>query len=69
MKNYGTIFYPKSLYKNVILTETYAENKCNILINTTRLHHEILKHWLSCIPIHITELELLPEKYVLESWI
>lgn len=51
---------------NVILTETYAENKCNILVNTTRLHNEILKHRLSCIPIHITELELLPDKYVLE---
>lgn len=51
---------------NVILTETYTENKCNILVNTTRLHNEILKHRLSCIPIHITELELLPDKYVLE---
>lgn len=51
---------------NVIKTETYAENKCNILINTTRLHNEILKHRLSCIPIHITELELLPDNYVLE---
>jgi len=51
---------------NVIKTETYAENQCNILINTTRLHNEILKHRLSCIPIHITELELLPDNYVLE---
>jgi DNA-directed RNA polymerase alpha subunit len=24
---------------NVIKTETYAENQCNILINTTRLHN------------------------------
>jgi DNA-directed RNA polymerase alpha subunit len=51
---------------NVIKTETFAENQCNILINTSRLHNEILKHRLSCIPIHITELELLPGNYVLE---
>lgn len=51
---------------NVIKTETYAENQCNILVNTTRLHNEILKQRLSCIPIHITELDLLPNNYVLE---
>jgi len=51
---------------NVIRTETYSENQCNISINTTRLHNEILKHRLSCIPIHITELDLLPGNYVLE---
>ena len=51
---------------NVIRTETYAENKCNILINTSRLHNEILKHRLSCIPIIITELDLLPGNYILE---
>ena len=51
---------------NVIKTETYAENQCNISVNTTRLHNEILKHRLSCIPIHITELDLLPDNYVLE---
>jgi DNA-directed RNA polymerase subunit L len=51
---------------NVIKTETYAENQCNILINTSRLHNEILKQRLSCIPIHITELDLLPDNYVLE---
>jgi len=51
---------------NVIITETFAENQCNILVNTSRLHNEILKHRLSCIPIHITDLDLLPGKYVLE---
>ena len=50
----------------VIRTETFDENQCNIIINTCRLHNEILKHRLSCIPIHITELELLPGNYVLE---
>jgi DNA-directed RNA polymerase alpha subunit/DNA-directed RNA polymerase subunit L len=51
---------------NVIKTETYAENQCNILVNTSRLHNEILKHRLSCIPINITELDLLPGNYVLD---
>jgi DNA-directed RNA polymerase alpha subunit len=47
-------------------TETYETNQCNIIINTTRLHNEILKHRLSCIPVHIRELDILPGKYVLE---
>jgi len=51
---------------NVIKTETDNENQCNIEINTSRLHNEILKQRLSCIPIHIKELDLLPEKYRLE---
>lgn len=51
---------------NVIKTGNYDTNQCNILINTSRLHNEILKHRLSCIPIHIKELDLLPDKYVLE---
>lgn len=33
-------------------TETYADNECTIHVNTTRLHNEILKHRLSCIPIY-----------------
>jgi DNA-directed RNA polymerase alpha subunit/DNA-directed RNA polymerase subunit L len=51
---------------NVIHTETYAENQCQISVNTSRLHNEILKQRLSCIPIHIKELDLLPGKYQLE---
>jgi len=47
-------------------TETYETNQCNIIINTTRLHNEILKHRLSCIPVHIRELDILPGKYILE---
>jgi len=50
----------------VFYTETYKDNQCNIEINTTRLHNEIIKQRLSCIPIHITELDLLPNNYVLE---
>jgi DNA-directed RNA polymerase subunit L len=33
-------------------TETYQDSQCNIQVNTTRLHNEILKHRLSCIPVH-----------------
>lgn len=51
---------------NVIETETYDDNKCTILVNTGRLHNEIIKHRLSCIPIHMKELDLLPDKYILE---
>ena len=47
-------------------TENNEGNQCSIEINTGRLHNEILKQRLSCIPIHETDLTLLPEKYVLE---
>ena len=47
-------------------TETNKENDCNIEINTSRLHNEIIKHRLSCIPIHENDLSLLPGKYMLE---
>jgi DNA-directed RNA polymerase alpha subunit/DNA-directed RNA polymerase subunit L len=47
-------------------TETEDVNKCIITKNTTRLHNEILKQRLSCIPVHMRELELLPDKYILE---
>ena len=50
----------------VFYTETYEDNKCNIHINTSRLHNEIIKHRLSCIPIHMKNLDLLPDKYILE---
>ena len=47
-------------------TETYNDNQCTIYVNTGRLHNEILKHRLSCIPIHMKELDLLPGKYILD---
>ena len=52
----------------VIRTETYQDNQCNITVNTSRLHNEILKQRLSCIPIHMkmNEFELLSGKYILE---
>jgi DNA-directed RNA polymerase alpha subunit len=42
----------------VIHTETYETNQCNITKNTGRLHNEILKHRLSCIPIHTSDLSI-----------
>uniref|UniRef100_A0A6C0JJ11 DNA-directed RNA polymerase RpoA/D/Rpb3-type domain-containing protein n=1 Tax=viral metagenome TaxID=1070528 RepID=A0A6C0JJ11_9ZZZZ len=47
-------------------TETYNDNQCNIMVNTTRLHNEILKHRLSCIPIHEKDFTILPESYILD---
>ena len=54
-----------------IRTENHEINQCNIKINTSRLHNEILKQRLSCIPIHSTRLrdneseKALPENYSL----
>ena len=50
----------------VIRTEHHDKNDCTIHENTCRLHNEIVKHRLSSIPIHQTNLELLPGNYVLE---
>ena len=49
-----------------IQTDSHETNDCKVIVNTGRLHNEILKHRLSCIPIIIKELDLLPEKYILE---
>jgi len=51
---------------NVIRSEKEEINQCKISVNTCRLHNEIVKQRLSCIPIHLTNLELLPDKYELE---
>lgn len=52
---------------NVIRTETEAINQCVIHENTSRMHNEIVKQRLSCIPIHHPngDLQELPEKYEL----
>lgn len=50
----------------VFRTETYEDNQCTIYENTGRLHNEIVKHRLSCIPIHSTNLETLPNHYIME---
>lgn len=50
----------------VFRTETYADNQCTIEINNSRLHNEILKQRLSCIPIFSEDPEELPGKYIME---
>jgi len=47
-------------------TEFHDTNQCNIEVNTTRFHNEILKHRLSCIPVHEKDVKLLPNNYILE---
>lgn len=43
------------------------KNKCNIIANTCGLNNEIVKHRLSCIPIHIKDIDEFPLKnYMLE---
>jgi len=43
------------------------KNKCNIIANTCGLNNEIVKHRLSCIPIHIKDVEEFPLKnYIAE---
>lgn len=49
-----------------IYTENNDKTQCNVHTNTTRLHNEILKHRLSCIPIHMKDLDVLPGNYTLE---
>ena len=51
---------------NVCITDKYETNQCTIKKNTTRFHNEIIKHRLSCIPIHMKELDVLPGNYHLE---
>lgn len=50
----------------VFKTSPYEENKANIIINTSRLHNEIIKQRLSCIPIHITDLSNSIKNYQVE---
>lgn len=48
-------------------TTPYEENQCNILINTSRQHNEIIKQRLSCIPVCIKNIDEFPvNRYVLE---
>jgi len=50
----------------VFKTSPYELNKCNISFNSTRLNNEIIKHRLSNIPIHIKDLNINLEDYILE---
>lgn len=44
---------------NIIVFKTYPhkKNKCEIEQNTSRMNNEVIKHRLSCIPIHIEDVE------------
>ena len=50
---------------NDIPTMVFEPAKTRIEINTGRLHNEILKHRLACIPIHMKDHETLLDKYQL----
>jgi len=50
----------------VFRTFPYSECKASITTNTSRLHNEILKQRLSCIPIHVTEQTFEFKDYQLE---
>jgi len=46
------------------------KNKCNIIANTCGLNNEIVKHRLSCIPVHIKDVNEFPLKnYILELYV
>ena len=50
----------------VFRTFPYAQSLASITTNTSRLHNEVLKQRLSCIPIHITEQDFPYKDYQLE---
>lgn len=50
----------------VFRTFPYSECKASITTNTSRLHNEILKQRLSCIPIHITDQDFPYKDYQIE---
>ena len=50
----------------VFRTTPHAKNDAIFEINTTRLNNEILKQRLSCIPIHIDDLEMPLKDYIME---
>ena len=50
----------------VFRTTPYSENKVNFEINTTRLNNELLKQRISCIPIHINDMDFPMEDYIVE---
>ena len=50
----------------VFRTFPYSECKASITTNTSRLHNEILKQRLSCIPIHITDPDFPHQDYTVE---
>lgn len=47
----------------VFKTSPYAESKCTVFTNTTRLNNEIIKQRLSCIPIHMSSTTINFDNY------
>ena len=50
----------------VFRTFPYEKNDANFEINTSNFNNEILKQRLSCIPVHITDLETQLDDYIIE---
>ena len=50
----------------VFRTYPYSQNKAEITHNTTRFHNEIIKQRLSCIPIHIDDIDFPYQDYIVE---
>lgn len=51
----------------VFRTTPYEKNKATIISNTSRLNNEVIKQRLSCIPIHIKDINGFPlKKYYME---
>ena len=50
----------------VFRTFPYSQNKAEITHNTTRFHNEIIKQRLSCVPIHIDDINFPYHDYVVE---
>ena len=50
----------------VFKTFPHEKNDANIFINTSRLNNEILKQRFACIPIHINDLEVPIQDYIVE---
>jgi DNA-directed RNA polymerase alpha subunit len=48
------------------ITELESTNTCTIIENSSRLHNEIIKQRLSCIPVFEKTMERLPGKFILE---
>jgi len=50
----------------VFRTYPYSQNKADITHNTTRFHNEIIKQRLSCVPIHIDDIDFPYQDYIVE---
>jgi DNA-directed RNA polymerase subunit L len=48
------------------ITTPHDKNNCNISINTCRLNNEILNQRLSCIPVHIDDLDIPIDNFQVE---